>query len=213
MKKTYLPIAFLSIMAALFLFSCKKATVNSPVTIVLQPSHNTAEGHVDDYINTAGPDTSLEIESWTISGTPVNWRTYIKFDQSGIPSSASITSAKLYLYGQTHPAGGNTTDDNYGTANAYHIRRVTASWALSTMTWSGQPTNTTTDEIIMPQTNQSIESDTVDVTSLVSAMQVNGNYGFEMGLENETHYNIRQYASSYTYNPAHYPKLVITYQP
>jgi len=207
MKKTYLPIAFLSIIAALFLFSCKKTAVNGPVTIVLQPTHNTTEGHVDDYVNTAGPDTSIIISSWTISGTPVNWRTYLKFDQSGIPSSASITSAKLYLYGQT---GGPI---NSGSANSYHIRRVTASWALSTMTWSGQPTNTTTDEVIMPQTNQSIESDTVNVTSLVSAMQVNGNYGFEMGLENETYYNSRQYASSYTYNPAHYPKLVITYQP
>jgi hypothetical protein len=192
--------------------------VISGTTLILNPSNNPFEGRTDNLNNTFGDANDFLITSWTVGGAQTNVRSYIEFDESSIPAGAIITSAKLYLYQTAYPTlgpapivGGYASADNYGTGNAYHIRRVTSSWSPSTMTFLTQPSNTLTNEVIVPQTNNAFENDILDVTQLVQDMQANTNYGFEFGLENETYYNTRAYASSTDPNPALHPRLEIIY--
>jgi hypothetical protein len=186
-------------------------------TLTLNPSDNPLEGHVDNYYNVFGSALNFIMGAWTIGGTPVEWRSYITFDQSGIPAGATITGATLYLYQTAEPTvgptgvGGYASADNSGTANSYHIRKVTSSWSPSAMTWINQPSNTTADEVIVPQTNNAFENDTLDITSIVKDIQSSTNYGIEMGLENETYYNVRNYSTSYVSDPSLHPKLIISY--
>jgi K319-like protein len=186
-------------------------------TIKLAPSKNPLEGRTDNINNTFGDAYDFLITSWTVGGVPSNTRSYLEFDQRSIPAGAIITSAKLYLFQTAYPTagpngpGGYATADNSGTANAYHIRRVTSAWSPSTMTFLTQPSNTLIDEVIVPQTNHAFQNDTLDVSQLVRDMQANTNYGFEFGLENEIYYNTRAYASSLDPNPALHPRLVIVY--
>jgi hypothetical protein len=183
------------------------------VTAILNPSNNPLEGRTDNLNNTFGDANDFLITSWTVGGAQTNVRSYIEFDLSSIPPGAVITSAKLYLFQTANPTLGPTSPvaDNYGTANAYHIRRVTSAWSPSTMTFLTQPSNTLTNEVIVPQTNNAFEDDILDVTQLVQDMQATTNYGFEFGLENETYYNTRAYASSLDPNPALHPRLEIVY--
>jgi hypothetical protein len=94
-----------------------------------------------------------------------------------------------------------------------YIRRITNSWDGNTATWQTQPATTTTDQLLIPHTNQGfLDLTDLDVKVLIDAMRTSGNYGFMMILQNETIYTIRQFCSSHHSNTAKHPKLVIVYQ-
>lgn len=181
-------------------------------TLTLQPANNPNEGHVDSYTNVAGIDTEIPVGSWTILGNPVNYRELLKFDLSQIPANAAVLSANLYLYAMPNPHGGDAANAHSGTANACYIERVLANWTFIGMTWANQPATTTVNRTVIPQSTSAFQDNTIDVKSLLQDMLANGNYGFEIRMQNETFYNIRQYASSYHSNATLHPKLVITYQ-
>lgn len=190
-------------------------TVNAPVqrTITIQPANNANETHVDSYniIGGAG-DVELEIGTWTINGTVTSWRSFVKFDQSQVPSNATILSATLYLSSTPNPIAGNLKDAQYGPANAFYVERITANWNPAAFTWATHPTSTSLNRVSVPQSASTTENCTIDVTTLVRDMQTNGNFGFAFRLQNESIYNMRQYASSFHSNAALHPKLVITYR-
>ncbi len=184
-------------------------------TLTLQPSNNSNEV----YINSFTPNVSasgisqLTIAAWTAGGNPYNWRTFIKFDYSAIPVNATILNAKLSLYAAPTPFQGNGVDAHFGSSNACYIQRVTSNWNTATITWNNQPGTVTTNQTIITQSTSSFQNDIdLDVTSLVRDMQINGNNGFGIKLQNEVIYNVRQYASSFENNSSIRPKLVITYQ-
>lgn len=182
-------------------------------TITLNPSSNPLEGHVDSYnVTGGGGDTELEIGSWTIFGNSANWRSYLSFDQSAIPTGSTIVNATLYLYAMPEPHSANTSAAMNGSTNSMYVERITAAWSVSGLSFASLPPTTTTNRVSVPQTNSNFEDATIDVTSLVQDMQTKGNFGFGLKLQNESVYNFRAYASSFYSNVEKHPKLVITYQ-
>ncbi|GEO11220.1 hypothetical protein SAE01_37160 [Segetibacter aerophilus] len=182
-------------------------------TVSLQPSNNLNEGHVDSYnlIGGAG-DTELEIGSWTINGTPTNWRSFLKFDQSQIPATATIVSATLYLYSMPDPKVVTGGQAQLGTANGFFVERITAPWSASNLKWNSMPGITSTNRVAISQSTTASEDVSINVTSIVQDMQTNGNYGFAFRLQNESFYNMRQFASSFHSSALLHPKLVITFK-
>jgi hypothetical protein len=182
-------------------------------TITLQPTNNANEGHVDTYTNTGGTtDTEIPIGAWTANGSPLNWREFIKFDFSQIPSNATILSATLYLYAMPNPHGGDMVNAHSGSANGFYIERILSNWNFTVMNWANQPASTTTNSVTVGQSSSATQDNIIDVSPLVRDMMINGNYGFKFRLQSEVIYNVRQYASSYNSNASLHPKLVITYQ-
>jgi hypothetical protein len=184
------------------------------VTLTLRPSDDSLESHMDSYnANSSGYNQQIDVGAWTIGGVPTTWREFLKLDLSSIPSNAVVTSATFYLYSITSsppPLGGNTVDAQYGTANACYIERITSSYT-ALADWNTQPSTTSTNEAVIPQSTSSFEDETVDVTTLMQDIITNGNNGFAIELQNETYYNFRQFGSTWNSNAALHPKLIITY--
>jgi hypothetical protein len=191
-------------------------TLQAPptVTLTLQPSNNPAEASVySDVPNGTGVGTpQIVIGAWTVNGNPVYHRLYLMFDYSAIPAGSTVLSAKLSLYANPNPLAGNFIDANYGTANSFTIQRITSAWNPANVSWNNQPTTTSTNQIIIPNSTSSFQNSVdIDVTQLVKDMQQNSNNGFGMRLVTESYYNIRQYISSYNTDASKHPKLVIQY--
>ena len=186
------------------------------VQVTLESCCNPDEGYVNSYFSTGNGNgvNQVTIGAWTHSGSPENARTFMKFSYSDIPSNSTIISAKLSLYHMVNPGSGNFTTAHSGSSNAFYIRRITSS-PLNTplLNWSNQPTFTTQNQVLVPQTISDDQDDiNLDVTDLVKDMMTDGNNGFFMQLQNETIYNIRQYCSSFYEEASQRPKLVIQYK-
>lgn len=186
------------------------------VTLTLQPTANPVE------INFAGYPTILQDGScqcdyldagtWTNGGVPLYLRGAFKFDLSSIPAGSTILSAKLSLYTHPNPINGDLINANSGPNNSMWIRRLQSAFS-GTSTWFNQPSTESATQALVPHTSLSfLDVPDIDVKDIVSSMMTNGNYGFMMGLQNETQYNIRQFASSRHSNAAKHPKLVVVYQ-
>lgn len=185
-------------------------------TLTLQPANNPNEVHVlgnSNGINNGDPNSpDFVCASWT-SGDVITSRSFVKFDLSSIPVNATILTAKLTLFSNPTPLNGNLVDANFGPANAMYIQRVTSNWTPASTVWLNQPGTTTTDQVSIPHTSQSmLDLVDIDVKNLVAAMHSGNNYGFMIRLQNEVIYNIRDFCSSKYSNTAKHPKLVITYQ-
>lgn len=187
-------------------------------TLTLQPSNNPNEF---EFTNHNGVDQSavgapdIPVEAWTYGGTPYTVREAIKFDLSAIPANSTIVSANLYLYSYPNPTlNGNFVDANYGTGNAMLVQQIVTNWSPSTTNWFNQPVPSTTNQILVPTTNQSTLDLNLDVTNMVASMvNSNANYGFFLKIQNEVIYNCRIFVSSYnTTYPTKRPKLVVVYQ-
>jgi K319L-like, PKD domain len=185
-------------------------------TVTLQPSNNAADEANIAIIgsgNATSHEKDLDAGAWTFNGPTGYIRGAFKFDLSSIPANATIISAKLTLYSIPDPTNGDLVNANSGSNNAMYIRRITSSWNGNTVTWQTQPTTTTTDQILVPHTNQPfLDLTDVDVASQIDAMRTNGNYGFMLILQNETIYTIRQFCSPFHADASKHPKLVIEYQ-
>lgn len=158
--------------------------------------------------NSASPE--LLAETWTISGAEVWGRSFFKFNLSPIPAGTTVTSATLYLFSDTIPDNGNLIDANYGPTNDFWITRVSSSWDKTTG-WNNFPSLDSTGEVHIPQTDSAFANETVDVTTMVNNMLVNGNYGFEMHLNTEQIYNSRIFCSSLYSDSTRHPYLVVSY--
>ena len=177
----------------------------------MQPNNNTNEvDFISAFASTDKTAPEFNAGAWT---SDMASRGAFKFDLSGIPANATILSAKLTLYSNPTPINGNGTDANSGSNNAFYIKRISTAWNASTATWLTQPSTETTNQVLIPHTNQSLlDLVDVDVKNLVSRMHTISNNGFMISLQTETHYNIRNFCSSRYSDAAKHPKLVITYQ-
>ena len=185
-------------------------------TITLQPTNNPNEVHFAILGSTTETDPNapeLVAAAWTSGSTPYYFRAAFKFDLSSIPVNATILSAKLTLYSNPTPSNGNHVDANYGSNNSMFISRITANWSAATLNWNNQPPVSTTDQISIPQTSQSLlDLIDIDVRTMVAAMVSTNNYGFKIQLQNEIIYDSRIFCSSKYSDTTKHPKLVITYQ-
>jgi hypothetical protein len=183
--------------------------------LILQPQNNTYELNFTNYNPNqlaSGGGTQMAIQAWTALGNSLITREIIKFDYSSLGSGITIDSAKLFLYATDNPVGGNTVDAHYGNNNACSIQRITSSWSLPCpYSWNNLPSVTTVNEAIIPQSLSSTDDNEIVITNLVKDMLTNGNNGFQIKLQNEVTYNIRQYVSSYSSNTLKRPKLIIYY--
>jgi hypothetical protein len=183
--------------------------------LTLQPANNLYELNYNSYSPgnlASGGGAQFAVQAWTAFGDPLTSRQILKFDFSSIPPGAVIDSAKLYLYAANNPVGGNTVDAHSGSNNACYIQRITSVWDLPCpFSWINQPSVTAINQAIIPQSTFSAQDNIVMITDLVKDILTNGNYGFQIRLQSETIYNIRQYTASYNVNAAKHPRMVIYY--
>lgn len=204
-------------------------------TLTLQPGPNDGQDAIVTYrdgdpnsptSNYANWDF-LAWSRWTYSAENYGEggsRTFIKFTGlSAIPQNSTITSAKLYLYGI--PVNGTTflpgnshyPGSPYGSnpENTGWVRRVTANWDESTITWNNKPGTTNDGQVAIPGTaaqwNYNLPE--IDVTDLVKTMvSTNTNYGFNLLLQTEQIYRSVLLSSSENADPGRRPKLVVVYK-
>ena len=192
-----------------------RVAVGEQVTNTQQPNNNQSEIYFfgNSFLNQSGHSTDLSAGVWTSSGNSVGIHGAIKFDLSFIPASSTIISAKLSLFSNPTPNNGDLVHANSGSDNSMFIRRIASNWTAAGSTWANQPSTTTTNQVSIIHTNQSVlDLVDVDVKNLVVDMQASGNYGFMIMLQNETYYNIRQFCSSIYSDVTKHPKLVVVYQ-
>ncbi len=182
--------------------------------LILQPENNLYELNYNSYSpnQLAGVGTQMAMQAWTANGNYLFSREILKFDFSTIPNTATIDSAKLFLYAAANPAGGNTIDAHSGSSNSLLIQRISSTWNLPCpYSWNNPPNITVANQSLIPQSSYAFEDNTIDVKSLVSDMLTNGNNGFLIRLQNEVTYNIRQYTASFNTNAVKRPKLLVYY--
>jgi len=162
--------------------------------------------------NPAGNPASPELlaETWTINSIVVYGRSLFKFNLSPIPSGTTVTSATLHLFSDTIPDNGDLIHANYGPTNDFWIQRVSGSWNQST-NFNTLPNLDSAGAAHIPQTDSSFANETVDVTTMVNNMLINGNYGFEMHLNTEQIYNSRIFCSTLYPDSTRHPYIVVTY--
>jgi hypothetical protein len=190
---------------------------SAPVdTLTLQPANNPNEGFIYTHLNEQGmvynvPEFSAT--AWTIDGSYVAIRGMFRFDMGSIPAGARIVSAKLSIYSNPEPKNGDLQNANAGPDNSMYLSRITSSWNPSTVNWTNQPATETNGRVAVPHTTSSmLDLLDLDVTTMVSRMQTEGNFGFMIKLQNEAIYNSRIFCSSKFAVAAKHPKLVIVYE-
>jgi hypothetical protein len=161
-----------------------------------------------------GNDARLDAWRWTNGGVPYSTRGYIKFDVSSISTSAVVCSAFLTVY-----TDANNEMSGSNKPNAFYMKRATSSWTESTITWSVQPSLSSTDIISVGSfTSTTVgTSYTIDVTSHMQDMINNPstNYGWAIMLQDEssTYAALGLTSSDYTVNVNHRPMLTVVYVP
>lgn len=152
--------------------------------------------------------------SWTNRGVPGVKRFFLAFDLSPIPSTASITVAKLsFFYNPTDPSEG--FDYHTGT-NDIIIERVNSAWSESTLTWGNQPSTTSANQVsVGPSISQSQDYLNINVTDLVADMNhpSNVNHGFMVRMNDEVnYYRSVLFASSDHADSSLHPQLEVCYR-
>jgi len=204
-------------------------------TLTLQPGGNDGQDAIVTYrdgdpnspnANFANSDL-LAYSRWTYNAEGFGEggsRTFIKFTGlSAIPQNSTITSARLYLYGiptnstTFHPGNSHYPGSPYGSNpdNTGWVRRVTANWDESTITWNNKPATTNDNQVAIPGTTAqwNYNLPELDVTELVKSMvSTNTNYGFNLLLQTEQIYRSVLMSSSESADAGRRPKLVVVYK-
>jgi hypothetical protein len=199
-------------------FTPAASTSPAATCITLQP--NAASGK-DSYVESANPTIALGATGvdfpairGTNGGNPAEDKAFIQFDLSSVPANAVIQSATYTLYANTTtlfgtPAGTST----FGTANACYVKRVTSSWTEAGLTWNNQPTVTSIDQVLLPQSTSANQNYDLNVTTFVQFWVQNPsqNYGMDLEIITPNTYNGHLFCSSDHSDASKHPKLVICY--
>lgn len=177
-----------------------------------------------------GEKQDLIAEDWTYNTWGCSHGTLrflIKFaDIAAIPNSATITGAKLILYGDTpttiggYDWWGNSTfpGSSFPAYNNLRVRKVLENWDEMTVTWDDQPAISSTDYYVNPsystsRFNWNLVDSSADLISMVQYWVANPaqNFGLSFQLEDENYYNAVFFCSSEHDKPEKWPELQITY--
>jgi hypothetical protein len=231
------------------LFSCKKDSISSPASQIVATEENSdasvfkyledgitklvlrpnADDGQDVFVDKLGSQPAgnhnwvpeLPINNWTNGGVPLNTRSFIRFDKLTLVStSATVVSAKLYLYGLSSSL--NTPNGNSwypGAPSGYKknnclVQQVLGPWDETTLTYDNQPSTSTEDQgFLSASTSQWNYNAVVDVTALVQKMVADPstNYGFGIRLVNESIYRSVVFGSSEAASNVR-PRLVVKFQ-
>ena len=168
-----------------------------------------------------GTEETLWMKDWTwnaigCSGGTI--RSLLCFTElSTIPSNAVIVSATLRLYGVTSD---RNTSYSGAPASYYEntvvVQQVTSPWNENTVTWNTQPSTTTANQFIIPQStsqyNWNYTNSSSELVAMVQNMVSGNNYGFMLRLQTEQHYRNMVFASSDHPDASLHPELEVTYK-
>lgn len=168
-----------------------------------------------------GTEETLWMKDWTwnaigCSGGTI--RSLLCFTElSNIPSNAVIVSATLRLYGVTSD---RNTSYSGAPASYYEntvvVQQVTSPWNENTVTWNTQPSTTTANQFIIPQStsqyNWNYTNSSSELVAMVQNMVSGNNYGFMLRLQTEQHYRNMVFASSDHPDASLHPELEVTYK-
>ena len=244
-KRKYMKRIILAVISLVLIFGitgCEKdCTCVTEKTLTLQPGN--AEGQDATTFDTQGCSSGAQYANndnvnfgsiadyhamaWTYNALGCatgQVRSYIKFTGLDvIPANAEIISAKLYLYGvpssNSTPEGNSTYPgspyESFG-SNECWLKRVTANWSESTITWNNQPATTSDNEVSVPASTSKWNFDVLnlDVTNMVKAMinTSGANHGFCLMLKTEQYYRNLGFASSDHADASKHPKLIVVYK-
>jgi hypothetical protein len=238
MKKILLLLSAVAVLAS----SCRKSCDPEPApqsitkTVTMQPNSSNGQDCTVAYRETDGgaraagnmnslPNLIAARATWNASGAGEgSERGYIKFvDLDTIPANATVTSAKLYLYGvesnnSPEITAGNSIYPGSGYAsfgdNKTWLKRVTGNWDQTTINWNNKPGTVEDNKIALPvsTTQWNFDATELDVTAMVQAMITERqNYGFCLQLQVEQIYRFIVFGTCEVANAAKRPKLVVTY--
>lgn len=178
-----------------------------------------------DTITTAymnyGEEETLWMKDWTWNAVGCSggtFRSLLCFTElSNIPSNAVIVSATLRLYGVTSDR--NTSYPGAPASyyeNTVVVQQVTSPWNENTVTWNTQPSTTTANQFIIPQStseyNWNYSNSSPELVAMVQNMVSGNNYGFMLRLQTEQHYRNMVFASSDHPDASLHPELEVTYR-
>ncbi|MCC7245885.1 MAG: DNRLRE domain-containing protein [Saprospiraceae bacterium] len=184
-------------------------------TITLQPDSTSGK---DAFVHELYPGQNFGSNpqffamQWTFGGTPAILREYFDFDLSGVPVGATVTSAKLDLFGLIQPNG--SAHSCLSGSNDAWISRVTSPWNENTITWNTQPGITSIGQInVPPMCTGGTDLIGFDITSMIQDIVNNpsANFGLQMSLQLENFYRALIYNSSDSPDANRRPRLTVTY--
>ena len=164
------------------------------------------------YYTNFGSHDDFAAAAWTNGGDISDMRSLIRFDLAMIPTYATVTSAYLSLF--FNPTSSNGDHQSLSGPNTALLQRVTSTWSEYGVNWDNQPSTTSIDEVVMPQTVTSDEDrPNIDVSALVQQMVIDptNNFGFLLREETESYYRRMIFSSSDHADPARHPKLEVCY--
>jgi len=172
------------------------------VTISTADRSLTINASESAYVNSGQPNSNFSNEYILKSGMTMiltEYRSYIKFDLSTIPTQAAITSAKLHLYVENI----STTE-----TITIQINNPTSNWSESTLTWNNQPTQ----EYFVTSTSIAATGDQeIDITSIVSNWFAGAENNYGIQLKWDTGNVSGDVTFSGRRNLAHRPYLIVGY--
>ena len=189
-------------------------TAQTTVSFTIDASGEDAT--IDNYYPNSNTPNDIDYNTcgWTISGRPVVWRNFFRFDLTCIPPNATILNADLNLYYAAVNNYGNTRHSSLSHSNKAILSRLTSYWSENTVTWNTQPSATNIDEIIFQQsqsgTQDYINMDVKDIVQNMVSVP-NGNFGFRLKLENESKYARMIFASGDNPDINRHPYLTVQY--
>lgn len=196
-----------------------QGTLDAQQSIVSTRDANPA---VANNINT---NTDILAAAWTYSSSNGTDRTYLKFaGLSAIPSTSVIVSAYLSLYGfDPNQAVASPQGNSYYSGSPWFssgsnigwLKRASADWNSSTITWNNKPATTDVDQVAVAESNAAWNYNVIDldVTKLVKVMVNNNqNFGFSLQLQTEQAYRSLTFSGSLSSKISYRPKLVINYK-
>jgi hypothetical protein len=194
-------------------------SIMAQTTITLKPGASTGkDAIIGDCIpcgynsTNYGTFPDLMAVAWTNGGNNSNARALIQFDLSAIPAGSIIKNAELSLYHYFSPF--NIGHSQLGGSNSAYLRRITQAWQENTVTWDGQPSTTTQNQVMLSASaNDSSDYLNISVTALINDIFNNPSqgHGMMLALDTEVSYRSILFASSDNLDSALHPKLVITF--
>lgn len=189
-------------LAATLLLTPKKLTIYSQC--ILRSA--TLDSYVAQDNSNASYGTSADLYVRSRTGSE-NRRTLVQFGLTScaIPTTATITSAKLSLYLSVAPSSSRT----------YEIRRVTGSWAQNTVTWANQPGAAAATSTQTTGTSSDVRREWEVGSDIQLYATGTTNYGWLLEDEAENSFSTREgkFASSEHATSSWRPKLTISYYP
>jgi len=201
----YKPVLFSIIFSgflAIFIISCNDAGILTTTTnLTIRLSDSTGR---DAYITDFYPNTNFKNDgdfggiAWITNDTGYIGRTLFKFNLSGIPQNATVTSAQLLLtYNQAPTHYGSAGHHQDSGSNACYLQRILQDWEDSSVTWNNQPAVTAVDQVILDASTSEFQNYSVDLTAAINDMVKNpaANFGLLLRLQTESPIRVLGFSS------------------